>query len=205
MQKEQVASSILNSQKEIAIDPMQKEAKSSFTTPQKRSQKPVVVSDGSPSKSPSPSSHVHNSTKHDTSCSTSARKICVNNRMTNEEQIAWQKALSEYNGASSIGHDGKRVEYLGIDNDGIIIPYLYQLENIIKDLGYGRCGYVKKISWNGGTAAMKEYQLQHYEDDREPMDVYKHELEVLRSLKAVWGTYVPRLLFHNPCKSILYS
>ena len=75
----------------------------------------------------------------------------------------------------------------------------------MESLGHGRCGTVKKIRWNDGFAAMKEYMLQHEDDPRIPSDVYEHELKVFYCLKSLWGQYEPRLLFHNPwscCPSI---
>ncbi|KAL3933864.1 MAG: hypothetical protein SGARI_003606 [Bacillariaceae sp.] len=36
-----------------------------------------------------------------------------------------------------------------------------------------------------------------YEDDRNLRDVYEHELQVLWSLRSLWGTHVPELLFHK--------
>ena len=56
---------------------------------------------------------------------------------------------------------------------------------------------MKKIRWKNGFAAMKEYVLQHDDDDRIPSDVYEHKLKVFYRLKSLWGQYVPRLLFHN--------
>ena len=116
-------------------------------------------------------------------------------RMTNEEQMMWQRAFT------GLGNAADR-KYLDEDQNGVIIPYLCQLEGVEAEcLGEGRCGTVKKIKWNGGFAAMKEYDLQHEEDERIPFDVYEHELEVFYSLKELWGEYVPRLLFHSPWSS----
>ena len=113
-------------------------------------------------------------------------------RMIDEEQMMWQRAFTGLGNA-----DMKK--YLDQDQDGVIIPYLCQLEGAeVESLGVGRCGTVKKIRWNDGFAAMKEYVLQHEDDPRIPSDVYEHELKVFYRLKSLWGQYVPRLLFHNP-------
>lgn len=115
-------------------------------------------------------------------------------RMTNEEQMMWQRAFTGLGNADQ--------KYLDQDQNKVIIPYLCQLEGAeVGPLGDGRCGTVKKIRWNGGFAAMKEYVFQHEDDERIPSDVYEHELKVFYRLKALWGTYVPRLLFHNPWSS----
>ena len=114
-------------------------------------------------------------------------------RMTVEEQMMWQRAFTGLGNAD--------MKYLDQDQYGVIIPYLCQLDGAeVKCLGEGRCGAVKKIRWNGGFAAMKEYVLQ-YDDERIPSDVYDHELEVFYRLKPLWGRYIPRLLFHNPWSS----
>jgi hypothetical protein len=114
-------------------------------------------------------------------------------RMTNEEQMMWQRAFT------GLGNADKK--YLDEDQNGVIIPYLCQLEGVeVECLGTGRCGTVKKIRWNGGFAAMKEYVLKH-EDERTPCDVYEHELKVFYRLQALWGKYVPRLMFHSPWSS----
>ena len=119
-------------------------------------------------------------------------------KMTDEEQMMWQRAFTGLGNAD--------MKYLDQDQDGVIIPYLCQLEGAeVESLGNGRCGTVKKIRWNNNFAAMKEYVLQHEDDPRIPSDVYEHELEVFYRLKSLWGQYVPRLLFHNPwscCPSI---
>ena len=105
----------------------------------------------------------------------------------------WQRAFT------GLGNADKK--YLDEDQNGVIIPYLCQLEGVeVECLGTGRCGTVKKIRWNGGFAAMKEYVLKH-EDERTPYDVYEHELKVFYRLQALWGKYVPRLLFHSPWSS----
>lgn len=40
--------------------------------------------------------------------------------------------------------------------------------------------------------------MYHDEKDQiEPIDAYKRELEVFRSLKSLWGVYIPELLFHT--------
>ena len=117
------------------------------------------------------------------------------NRMTDEEQMMWQRAFTGLGNAD--------MKYLDQDQYKVIVPYLCQLDERaeLESLGYGRCGTVKKIRWNGDFAAMKEYVLQHEDDERIPSDVYEHELKVFYRLKALWGTYVPRLLFHNPWSS----
>ena len=112
-------------------------------------------------------------------------------RMIDEEQMIWQRAFTGLGNA-----DMKK--YLDQDQDGVIIPYLCQLEGAeVESLGYGRCGTVKKIRWNDGFAAMKEYVLQHEDDPRIPSDVYEHELKVFYRLESLWGRFVPRLLFRN--------
>ena len=112
------------------------------------------------------------------------------NRMTNEEQMMWQRAFTGLGNAD--------MKYLDQDQDGVIIPYLHQLEGVdVENLGNGRCGTVKKIRWNNGFAAMKEFDLQQADNNLIPYDVYKHELKVFYRLKSLWGQFVPRLLFHN--------
>ena len=112
--------------------------------------------------------------------------------MTDEEQMIWQRAFTGLGNAD--------MKYFDQDQYGVIIPYLCQLEGAeVESLGVGRCGTVKKIRWNDGFAAMKEYVLlQHEDDKRIPYDVYEHELKVLYRLKSLWGQYLPHLLFHNP-------
>ena len=100
------------------------------------------------------------------------------------------------------------MEYLDQDQDGVIIPYLCQLGEV-------RCGTVTKITgswekirgawekirWNGGFAAMKQYDFQHEHDERIASDVHDHDLKVFYGLKSLWGRYIPRLLFHSPWSS----
>uniref|UniRef100_A0A7S3QD09 Uncharacterized protein n=1 Tax=Chaetoceros debilis TaxID=122233 RepID=A0A7S3QD09_9STRA len=113
------------------------------------------------------------------------------NRMTDEEQMMWQRAFT--------GLGNANMKYLDQDQYGVIVPYLCQLEGAeLESLGDGRCGTVKKISWNGSVAAMKEYVFQHEDDERVPSDVYEHEIKVFYRLEALWGRYVPPLLFRNP-------
>ena len=118
--------------------------------------------------------------------------------MTNEEQMMWQRAFTGLGNAD--------MKYLDQDQDGVIIPYLHQLKEVeVESLGNGRCGTVKKIRWNNGFAAMKEYVLDQEDDNILPCDVYEHELKVFYRLKSLWGQYVPRLLFHTSwscCPSI---
>jgi len=112
-------------------------------------------------------------------------------RMTDEEQMMWQRAFT--------GLGNANMKYLDQDQYGVIVPYLCQLEGAeLESLGDGRCGTVKKIRWNGSVAAMKEYVFQHEDDERVPSDVYEHEIKVFYRLEALWGRYVPRLLFRNP-------
>ncbi len=114
--------------------------------------------------------------------------------MTNEEQMMWQRAFT--------GLGNAHQKYLDQDQDEVIIPYLCQLEGVeVGSRGKGSRGTVKKIRWNGGFDAMKEYVLQHQGDERIPSDVDEHEVKVFYRLKALWGTFVPRLLFHNPWNS----
>eukprot|EP00554_Chaetoceros_debilis_P014918 CAMPEP_0194127412 /NCGR_PEP_ID=MMETSP0150-20130528/60505_1 /TAXON_ID=122233 /ORGANISM="Chaetoceros debilis, Strain MM31A-1" /LENGTH=584 /DNA_ID=CAMNT_0038821333 /DNA_START=111 /DNA_END=1866 /DNA_ORIENTATION=+ len=113
------------------------------------------------------------------------------NRMTDEEQMMWQRAFT--------GLGNANMKYLDQDQYGVIVPYLCQLEGAeLESLGDGRCGTVKKIRWNGSVAAMKEYVFQHEDDERVPSDVYEHEIKVFYRLEALWGRYVPPLLFRNP-------
>jgi len=112
-------------------------------------------------------------------------------RMTDEEQMMWQRAFTGLGNAD--------MKYLDQDQYGVIVPYLCQLEGAESEsLGEGRCGTVKKIRWNGDFAAMKEYVFQDEDDKRVPSDVYEHELKVFYRLEALWGRCVPRLLFRNP-------
>ena len=111
-------------------------------------------------------------------------------RMTDEEQMMWQRAFTGLGNAD--------MKYLDRDQYGVIVPYLCQLEGAkVDSLGYGRCGTVKKIMWNGGFAAMKEYVFQDEDDKRVPSDVYEHELKVFYRLESLWGRFVPQLLFRN--------
>ena len=119
-------------------------------------------------------------------------------RMTDKEQNMWQRAFT--------GMGTADMKYLDKNEDGVITPYLSQIRAEVEILGVGRCGTVKKIRWNGGFSAMKEYlpfqndELFYLEeeDERSPSDVYEHELKVFYRLKKLWGQYVPRLLFHSP-------
>ena len=119
-------------------------------------------------------------------------------RMTDKEQNMWQRAFT--------GMGTAAMKYIDKDEDGVITPYLSQIRAEVEILGVGRCGTVKKIRWNGGFSAMKEYlpfqndELFYLEeeDERSPSDVYEHELKVFYRLEALWGRYVPRLLFRNP-------
>lgn len=113
----------------------------------------------------------------------------------------WQHALSPYK--ESVVEDN--VHYLGRDEDGILVPYLHQLkeEEKVKEglLGEGRCGEVRKIPWKDGYAAVKHFRkgddMNDEKDQIEPINAYKHELEVFRALKSVCGVYIPELLFHT--------
>ena len=49
------------------------------------------------------------------------------------------------------------------------------------------------------STGKKSFQLDVCNgDDRDPFDVYNHEVEVLYSLVSLWGTNVPRLFFTSP-------
>jgi hypothetical protein len=79
------------------------------------------------------------------------------------------------------------------------IPLFSEIGESLGELGHGRCGKVKKVAWDGGYAAVKEFSLRGDEDEtRYFFDVYKKELDILISLRELWGTHVPALLFHKP-------
>ena len=82
------------------------------------------------------------------------------------------------------------------DTLGVPIPWLDQIGDPIEVLGHGRCGQVTKVSWHSHHVALKTFVLKG-DDPRALNDVYSHELEVLLSLKSLWGTHVPALLFHK--------
>jgi hypothetical protein len=85
------------------------------------------------------------------------------------------------------------------DKYGIVIPRFSQIGESLATLGVGRCGKVKKVAWNGGYAALKEFSFRFTDEEpRHFFDVYERELHVLVSLRKLWGTHVPALLFHKP-------
>jgi hypothetical protein len=88
-------------------------------------------------------------------------------------------------------------EPMGTDEYGVI-PWFWQInETNSQVLGVGRAGKVTKVQWNGQDVALKTFILRH-DDERSLQDVYKHELDVVCSLRSLWGKYVPTLLFHKP-------
>jgi hypothetical protein len=88
-------------------------------------------------------------------------------------------------------------EPTGTDEYGVI-PWFEQIDETNSQvLGVGRAGKVTKVQWNGQDVALKTFSLQ-YDDERSLHDVYKHELDVVCSLRPLWGKYVPTLLFHKP-------
>ena len=91
-------------------------------------------------------------------------------------------------------------EYMGCDKYGIV-PFFHQIEDVVEELGRGRCGTVQKIRWQEKFAAKKEYMLDPSEGDRYFFDVFEHERDVLLALQPLWGKYVPAILFHNPWPS----
>jgi hypothetical protein len=79
-----------------------------------------------------------------------------------------------------------------------VIPWFDQIDSThAQVLGVGRAGRVTQVKWKGKDVALKTFSLQH-DDERHLHDIYHHELEVLHSLRSLWGTHVPALLFHIP-------
>ena len=87
-----------------------------------------------------------------------------------------------------------------VDKYGVAVPWLYQIGKRLDLLGTGRSGSVTRNMWGGKPVAVKTFVLQE-DDDRSFYDVYRHECKVLVSLKPLWGTHVPRLLFRHPWKT----
>jgi hypothetical protein len=88
-------------------------------------------------------------------------------------------------------------EPMGTDEYGVI-PWFEQIDETNSQvLGIGRSSKVTKVQWKGQDVALKTFSLQH-NDERSLHDVYKHELDVVCSLRPLWGKYVPTLLFHKP-------
>jgi hypothetical protein len=88
-------------------------------------------------------------------------------------------------------------EPMGTDEYGVI-PWFEQIDETNSQvLGIGRSSKVTKVQWKGQDVALKTFSLQH-DDERSLHDVYKHELDVVCSLRPLWGKYVPTLLFHKP-------
>ena len=116
--------------------------------------------------------------------------------MTDEEQMAWQRAFV---GGNTAHYDkAHRMLCLDIDMSGVITPYICYLEDVVETLGNGRCGEVKKIKWRGGYAALKRFELIDPDDDRCPLDVCEREVKIYYALESLWGKHVPRLLFKCP-------
>jgi hypothetical protein len=78
-----------------------------------------------------------------------------------------------------------------------VVPYFFQINDVVGELGSGRCGVVQKIRWGSDFAAKKEYMLDPYDDHRDSQKVFMHELKVLYELRDLWGKYVPAVLFHK--------
>jgi hypothetical protein len=88
-------------------------------------------------------------------------------------------------------------EPMGTDKYGVI-PWFDQIDDTnAQVLGKGRASKVTKVQWNGQDVALKTFILRP-DDERTLGHVYKHELDVVFSLKPLWGTHVPALLFHKP-------
>lgn len=85
----------------------------------------------------------------------------------------------------------------GYDEFGMTIPWFDQIGETIEVLGQGRSGNVTKVVWRAEPVALKTFTLQ-FDDDRSLESVYEHELEVLRTLRELWGEQVPELKFHKP-------
>eukprot|EP01083_Nonionella_stella_P083475 230857_1 len=116
--------------------------------------------------------------------------------MTDEEQMAWQRAFV---GGNTAHYDkAHRMLCLDIDMSGVITPYICYLEDVVETLGDGRCGEVKKIKWKGGYAALKRFELIDPDDDRCPLDVCEREVKIYYALESLWGEHVPGLLFKCP-------
>lgn len=85
----------------------------------------------------------------------------------------------------------------GYDTFGMAIPWFDQIGDTLEVLGRGRTGNVTKVVWNSRHIALKTFVLQ-FDDSRSLQSVYQHELDVLWSLRELWGMHVPTLLFHKP-------
>jgi hypothetical protein len=84
-----------------------------------------------------------------------------------------------------------------VGNYGVVVPWLHQIGSSLQVLGNGRSGIVTKNLWSGQEVAVKKFILQE-DDERSVYRVYKHECKVLLSLRSLWGTHVPKLLFRKP-------
>jgi hypothetical protein len=88
-------------------------------------------------------------------------------------------------------------EPMATDEYGVI-PWFDQIDAThAQVLGVGRAGRVTQVKWKGKDVGLKTFILQA-DDERHLHDVYQHELDVLHSLRTLWGTHIPALLFHNP-------
>jgi hypothetical protein len=98
---------------------------------------------------------------------------------------------------TAVSVDDDSDEPMAMDEYGVI-PWFDQIDTShARVLGVGRAGRVTQARWNGKDVALKTISLQD-DDERCLGDIYRHELDVLHSLRSLWGMHVPALLFHNP-------
>jgi hypothetical protein len=83
---------------------------------------------------------------------------------------------------------------------GVAIPWLDQIGPSLQVLGEGRSGTITRNFWDGKEVALKTFSLAK-DDERDFFEVYKHEVRVILSLRSLWGTHVPTLLFRQPWMS----
>jgi hypothetical protein len=99
---------------------------------------------------------------------------------------------------ASVSFDNDEDEIcFGYDDFDIAIPWFDQIGDTLEVLGRGRSGKVTKVVWDSREVALKTFILKR-DDKRDLQGVYEHELDVLRSLKKLWGTHVPAMMFHKP-------
>jgi hypothetical protein len=84
-----------------------------------------------------------------------------------------------------------------VGNYGVVVPWLHQIGSSLQVLGNGRSGIVTRNLWSGQEVAVKKVILQE-DDECSVYRVYEHECKVLLSLRSLWGTHVPKLLFRKP-------
>ena len=109
-----------------------------------------------------------------------------------------EQASCELTVVPSVSFDNEETaSCFGYDKFGMAIPWFDQIGDTLEVLGRGRTGKVTKVVWNSQHIALKTFILQ-FDDSRSLESVYQHELDVLWSLRELWGKHVPALLFHKP-------